>query len=313
MVSLPFSDGTRLDLLKSCLAWRLIDLGAGDQSPIDLVITTRFPSYLVQHPNKVVWLIHQYRQGYDLLGTSYSDYGHRPEDRKILQMVRAMDNRALGSARVYAIAHNVADRLRRFNDLEAETLYPPPKLDGQYCCEAFDDFIFAVSRLDRIKRMDLVVKAMKHVRTPVRCLIAGTGPEMDNLRALVAGLGLEDRVKLLGWIDDDKLLELYSRCLAVYFAPQDEDYGLITVEAFKSGKPIITSEDSGAVLEFVSDGENGLVCRSASPREFADKIDILFHDPGLARRMGRNGSRRVGHIQWDRVVETLTGRSHAGE
>ena len=129
VVALPFHWPTRTELLKGSLAWRLVNLTEAAGKRIDLVIATRFPSYLIKHPNKVVWLIHQLRQAYDLLGTPYSDFAaEQPRDAKALEMIRAMDRRTLSEARaVYTISGNVADRLRRFNRVEAEVLYPPPQ------------------------------------------------------------------------------------------------------------------------------------------------------------------------------------------
>src|SRR4029078_515854 len=74
VAAIPFTWPTRVELLKGSLAWRLVNLEEAGGKRIDRVIATRFPSYLVKHPNKVVWLIHQLRQAYDLLGTPYSDF-----------------------------------------------------------------------------------------------------------------------------------------------------------------------------------------------------------------------------------------------
>ena len=69
------------------LAWRLLDLSEVDGQRIDLVIATRFPSYLVKHPNKVVWLVHQLRQAYDLHGTRYSDFAPAGRDARVVENV----------------------------------------------------------------------------------------------------------------------------------------------------------------------------------------------------------------------------------
>jgi hypothetical protein len=99
VVTLPFAWSSRLQLVKSALAWRLVDLTEAGGKRIDRVIATRFPSYLVKHPHKMVWLVHQMRQVYDLLGTPYSDFVESGRDQKVIDMVRAMDRRGLGEAR----------------------------------------------------------------------------------------------------------------------------------------------------------------------------------------------------------------------
>jgi glycosyltransferase involved in cell wall biosynthesis len=306
VVTMPYHWPTRVDVLKGCLAWRLIDLTEASRKRIDRVIATRFPSYLVKHPNKVVWLVHQLRQVYDLLGTSYSDFGDTARDREVIAMVRDMDRRTLHEARgVYAISRNVAERLQRGNDVEAEVLYPPPPLDACFHPGEFGDYVFAIGRLDIMKRCDLLIHAMKHTTTPVRCRIAGSGPEHEALAELAARLGVAERVELMGWVDDREVVELFAGACCVFFAPYDEDYGYVTVEAFKAGKPVITTADAGGVLEFVEDGVNGFVCAPDSPREIGARLDRLFLDRREARELGAAGQARVRSIGWDRVIARL--------
>jgi len=308
-VALPFHWPERVDLLKSALAWRLVDLTAAGGRKIDRVIATRFPSYAVQHPNKVVWLVHQLRQVYDLQGSRYSDFAdERPRDRRTIEMVRQIDRRTLGEARaIFTISQNVAERLRRGNGLAAEVLYPPPPRDGAFHPGAFGDYVFAVGRLDRLKRFELLVRALAHTETPVRCRIAGTGPEERALGDLAERLGVAGRVELLGWVEDAAVVDLYAGALAVFYAPFDEDYGYVTVEAFRAGKPVVTAADSGGVLEFVEDGATGFVCPPDAPREMAARLDLLFRDRERARALGTAGAARVAGIGWDRVIAALTG------
>lgn len=307
IVSLPFRDYPRSQLLKSCLIWRLIDLTESNRLPVDLVIATKFPSYVVRHPNKVVWLIHQHRAVYELYGTEYSDFTDSPEDRHFRTLIRRIDNESLAeSRRIFTNARNTALRLARFNGLHGEPLYHPPQHDGRYRNDGYGDYVFAVSRLDRIKRMDGLVRAMAHTRPGVRCRIAGTGTMEPELRRLATRLGVEDRVELLGYVDDDRLIDLYANCLAVYYAPYDEDYGYVTLEAFRSGKPVLTAPDSGGVLEFVTDGETGFVVPLDQPASLGERIDQLHTDKRLAARLGEAGHARVAGITWDRAIERLT-------
>jgi glycosyltransferase involved in cell wall biosynthesis len=152
------------------------------------------------------------------------------------------------------------------------------------------------------------VRALPYCTSPVRCVIAGEGPEAERLAALAAELGLGARVELPGRVDDERLLSLYAGALAVFYAPHDEDYGYVTVEAFRSRRAMLTTADAGGVLEFVADGVNGLVCAPGSPRELAAALDRLFADRALALRLGEAGHRRVESINWDDVVSRLTAR-----
>lgn len=307
VVNLPFSWSPRGEILKSALAWRLLDLTEVGGRPIDLVISTRFPSYMIHHPNKVVWLIHQFRQVYELKGTRYSDFTNLPEDREIAAMIRSMDHRCLAEARrLCTISKNTAERVQRFLGLQAEPVYPPPALTGRLRCGRFGDYVFSVGRLDEMKRFDLLLRALAEADSGVRAVLAGTGPERENLEALARDLGVADRVELVGRVSDDELVELYADALAVFYAPYDEDYGYVTVEAFMAGKPVITTADAGGVLEFVTDGENGRVCPAASARKLGEAIDRLAEDRQSAERLGARGRERVSGIHWDAAIEALT-------
>jgi glycosyltransferase involved in cell wall biosynthesis len=306
IVALPFNWSSRLAILKSALAWRLIDLVHAAEESVDLVIATRFPSYAVRHPRKVVWLVHQFRQIYELAGTRYSDFGSRPEDAEVTSMLRALDARALGEATArFAISRNTAERLLAHNGLDAEPLYPPPLLGDRYRSAPHGDYVFTVGRLDAMKRFDLLVRALAHTRRPLRAVIAGEGPEGARLRALAEELGVGERLELVGRVDDERLVELYAGALGVFYAPFDEDYGYVTVEAFRSERPVVTCADSGGVLEFVRDGENGFVCAAGAVREVAQRFDDLYDDRAGAQRLGRAGRERVAGIAWDAVVERL--------
>lgn len=305
VVQLPFKWYPRVQILKSCLAWRLLDLTESDGEPIDLVIATKFPSYVVKHPRKVTWLIHQFRQVYDQFGTPLSDFSDSDEDRAYREAIAEIDNRTLSeSRRLFTIARNVATRLAQFNGLHAEPLYHPPKLAGRYRTEEFGDYVLTVSRLDRAKRIDVLIRTMAEVRGGLCLVIAGVGPEREALEKLVEELDVGDRVRLLGYVSDDELIDLYARCLAVAYVPFDEDYGYVTLEAFASAKPVITAADSGGVLEFVEDGVTGFVT-DGRPESLAERIEELRSNRGRAVALGRAGQDRIKGITWDGVIDRL--------
>lgn len=304
---LPFSLASRGRLLESALAWRLLDVTAVEGRPIDRVIATRFPSYLVKHPNKVVWLVHQLRQVYDLRGTPYSDFAAGdPVDERAMAMVRAIDRRTLGEARRrFAISRNTAERLARDVGLEAEVLHPPSALAGRLRPGPAGDYVLGVGRLDPLKRFDLLVRALAHAGPAVRCRLAGDGPEAGRLAELAGRLGVAGRIDFLGRVGEADLIDLYAGALAVFYAPYDEDYGYVTAEAFEAGKPVVTCADSGGVLELVEDGVNGFVCDPGSPRAIAERIDRLHRDRALAAAMGERGRTAAAAIGWDRVIAGL--------
>ena len=308
VVQMPVDWPNKASLLKGYLTWRMLDLSTFEGAKTDLVIATKFPSFATEHPNKVIWLVQQFRQLYDLYGTEYSTYGHQPEDRAFQQIIQRADTRALAaSRRLFAISQNVAGRLATYNRLQAQVLYPPPKQDGLFYHETYGDYVLAVSRLNVMKRLNLLIQAMAQVQSGVRCLIAGTGPEEMALNKLARQLAVDNRVEFLGHVDDGQIPALYANALAVFYAPYDEDYGFATVEAFKSQKPVLTAVDSGGVLEFVEEGVTGHIVPPNEPRQLAERIDQLYHDRSRCSRLGQAGFEKVRSITWDVTIPRLLG------
>ena len=308
VAAVPFKWYPVSEIVRQALAWRLLDLTESNGVPVDLLIATKFPSYLARHPRKVAWLFHQHREAYDLYGTPYCSFTDSAEDTRVREAIQAMDTSALGECReVYTISRNVADRLRRYNSLHGEPLYPPPHHLGRYRCDSFDGFLFYAGRLDRLKRLDLAIDAMRRVKSGARLVIAGQGPQEGELRKRIEGLGVQDRVELRGYVSSADLLELYARCRAALYAPLNEDYGYVTVEAFLSGKPVVTTSDSGGPLEFVRAGETGVVA-PPDPDALAAAIDELWQWPeARLRAVGAAGRETVAGITWDAVIDRLTG------
>jgi glycosyltransferase involved in cell wall biosynthesis len=308
IVRVPFRWYPKSEIVKGYLAWRLLNLEESEGQPIDRVIALKFPAYILPHPHKTVWLVQQFRQAYDLFGTEYSHFDTSAADAELRQTIQRMDTVAIGEAKqVFTISDNVGKRLLRYNGLSSETLYPPPALDGRYHCAEYGDYILSLARLNALKRIDWLIEALARCKTPVRCVIAGQGEEAERLRRLAKGLGVAERVEFAGLVSDERALELYARALAVYYAPLDEDYGLATVEAFKSNKPVLTGEDSGGVLEFVRDGVSGYVLGAGDAQGLAQRIDALYEDRGLAERLGSAGAAVVKPINWDATVQRLIG------
>ena len=305
LVTIPFKWYPGARVLTQALLWRLTDLEESDGRPIDMVIGTKFPSYAVRHRNKVVWLVHQFRQAYELDGTPLGQFGPEPLDRAARRAVHRMDGVALGEARkLFAISQNVADRLRAGNGLEAEVLRPPPQ-ELEYRCDEYGDFVLSVGRLDRAKRVDLLVEAVAS-RPELRAVIAGDGPDRSRLEELMRRRGIEERLSFTGRVDAAELARLYATCLAVFYAPLDEDLGFVPYEAFRAEKPVVTTNDAGGPLEIVADHATGLVCEP-QPRAVAEALARLVAKPDDARAWGRAGRKLAEEATWDTVVNRLLG------
>jgi glycosyltransferase involved in cell wall biosynthesis len=294
IVSVPFKWYPGPRVLTQAFLWRLLDLIEADGAPIDLVVATKFPSYCVRHPNKVVWLLHQFRQAYELDRTELGQFSESPEDRAVRRRVQRLDEIALGEAKkLFATSGNVAARLRGSTGLEAEVLpHPPQELD--YRTDAYEPFVLSVNRLDRAKRIDLLIEAA--ARQGVDVVIVGDGPDRGRLESLANG-----RVRFTGRIPEDELADLYARCRAVYYAPVDEDFGMVPFEAFLAEKPVVTTTDAGGPLDVVHERRTGRVVEPTVDG-IAAALAIGEDD---ARAWGKAGKALAEQVTWDRAIDRL--------
>jgi glycosyltransferase involved in cell wall biosynthesis len=271
-----------------------------DLSRYDGVISTKAPAYVVRHPRHVCYLQHTMRVFYDMFEREFPN--PTPELLAQRSLVHRLDTAALGHPRLLGrlvIGEQVRKRLLESNGLDAEVLHQASALSG-FRTGAFD-YLFMPGRLHRWKRVDLVIRAMRHVQASVRLLIAGAGEDEAALRQLA---GTDSRIVFLGRVSDEQLLELYANALAVPFVPVMEDFGLVTLEAFYSRKPVITCVDSGEPAAFVRDGESGYIC-PPDEQEIALRIETLTRERRLAKAMGERGLAAIAHISWDAIAERL--------
>lgn len=307
IVSIPFRDSPRDELFAGAAAWRQVDVTRAGRRPVDLVIATKFPNYFARHSRKVLWLTHQHRAAYELCGTPYSDLTHTERDvgvrRRLIETDTAMLRECTG---LFTIARTVSARLLKYNGVETRPLYHPPKLADRLRAGEYGPYMLTVTRLEHVKRVELAIESFQYVDPGITLLIAGDGSARTYLKSHIERLGLTDRVSLLGRVDDDQLIELYAGALGVLFTPYDEDYGYVTLEAFLSRKPLITTNDSGGPLEFVVDDVNGLIC-APEAEAIAAAVNRLGADRSTAARLGANGFERARSITWEGVVEALLG------
>jgi glycosyltransferase involved in cell wall biosynthesis len=303
LVSVPFKWYPGARVLTQAFLWRMLDLADVDGRAIDVVVPTKFPSYLVRHRDKRVWLVHQFRQAYELDGTELGQFGPSPEDRALRRKVQELDRIALAEAtRLFATSRNVAARIEASTGLAAEVLpHPPQELD--YRCHSYGDFVLSVNRLDRAKRIDLLLDAVAR-DSAIEVVIAGDGPDRSRLERLASERGLNGRARFVGKVSEGELADLYARCLAVYYAPVDEDYGMVPLEAFLSEKPVLTTTDAGGPLEVVADGSTGLVV-SPDAAEIARALGWLREHRDEAASYGRAGKAIASEVTWDRAIARL--------
>ncbi|MFB8792903.1 MAG: glycosyltransferase family 4 protein [Microcoleus sp.] len=348
LIKLPSPESNFDELIDNYWHFSQLDL-----SHFDLVISGKYPSWMVQHPNHICYMLHKLRGLYDTYPASWPET-YTTDNREISALQKFMQKNTgsrdslsefyqkinqLRSCREYlpadafqfpgplireivhyldsiglapsavkkyaAIARNVANRKDYFPiGCPAEAIYPPPILKNLRAGKS--DYLFTASRLEYgSKRIGVLIEAMKYVKTDIQFKIAGTGDELNYLKELA---GDDRRIIFLGFVNDRELEELYADAFAVLYVPYDEDYGLITVEAMMSSKPVITAADSGGPNEFVRNEETGYSV-PLDPKIIAERIDYLCEYPDAAQRMGMAGKKLVEDITWENAVARLLGET----
>lgn len=281
--------------------------------PVDQVISLRYPSYAVRHPHHVCWLNHTMREYYDLWDRFSAGLSRRGrlKERARRIAIHAADRYLLtrNVTKVFVQSRTIARRLTSWPELHTEVLYPPAP-QRRYRCDGYGDYILLVSRLTRLKRVDLLLAALATDEgRSIRAVIAGDGDERPRLEEIIARRDLGRRVLLAGRVVDTELIDYLAGCRAVCFPPFDEDYGFVTVEAFASRKAVITCHDSGGPAELVQPGVNGFVV-DATPEALARALRQVMDDASLAERMGAAAHATASQLTWDGAVQRLTSGIH---
>lgn len=277
----------------------------------DRVIALKFPAYLLHHQHKTIWLLHQFRQAYDLLDAGQS-YLARGKDDNLIEAIKRADEDCFDGARtMFANSPVTRDRLMRYNDRSCELLYPPLNDGHLFVPGPYGDYIFAGGRVTEGKRQHLLIDAARLAGEGCRLVVAGP-PESeayaDRLRRMVEEHDLGHRVTLqLRLHSRSELAALASGALACAYIPFDEDsLGYVTMEAFAAGRAVITSLDSGGLLEIVKHGETGQVCLPQA-EALAEAFALLCAAPPLAKRLGAAAGALWAdkNITWPGTLERL--------
>lgn len=311
LIRIPFKWYPPERILDQILAMRMLDLTESCGEPVDLIIGLKFPTYFVKHHNKNLWVLHQYKQAYDLWNTKYRDIPDTSEGRHIKNIIIQSDNNFLSeSKKILTISQNVSNRLKKFNYLNSTPLYPPLGSREKFFSNNFEGYIYFPSRVSTLKRQELAIESMRFTKTDIRLILTGSAENenfLNFLKERVEKYNLESKVTFTGSITEDEKIRLYANALGVLFPPYDEDYGYVTLEAMYSRKPVITCTDSGGPLEFVEDDITGYI-RNPNPQEIADAIDKLYLEREKAKKLGQTGYEKIisMDISWEKVVEALT-------
>jgi glycosyltransferase involved in cell wall biosynthesis len=310
ILKLPFKWYPQQTLVNTILVSKMLDISTFNNVNVDKVIALKFPLWLVPHEDMSLWILHQHRAAYDLWDSNLSDLAAMPDGKALRDLIRREDSAAIGLRKqVYTISGNVTQRLKHYNNIESEVLYPPPRSMESFRVDSYGDYFFFPSRITPIKRQQLVIEALAQVPEPVKVVFAGepdTPAYLESLKKLAAELGVQEKVEWRGRISEEEKFDLYANALMVIFPPVDEDYGYVTPEAMLSSKGVITLADAGGATEFVVDEESGFVTQPDAG-SLAMAMSTIWNDRARAERMGSAARERVVRmdLRWEKVIEGL--------
>ncbi|MFT5875567.1 MAG: glycosyltransferase involved in cell wall biosynthesis [Clostridium sp.] len=311
IVTMPFKWYPHEKITEHILAARLLDLSESCGNKVDLCIGLKFPAYYIQNPNKVMWILHQHRQAYELCDTKYSDLNLSQTGLEVKRAIINADNTYIREARkVTTISKNVSNRLEKFNNINSIPLYHPCPGYENLHCEDYEDYILFPSRLTDIKRQHLAIEAMRYVKSDIKLYIVGSADMStykDELEKLVMKYKLQTKVKFFNFVSQKEKYKLFAKARGVIFIPYDEDYGYITMETMYSKKPLITCTDSGGPSEFIDNEVSGMIVEPKAIK-LAEQIDRLGMSSSLAKMMGESAFKKIQNmnISWENVVKELT-------
>lgn len=321
---------------------------AMDLSTFDVVISGKYPSFMVRHPKHIRHLNHPLRGLYEhyptglpiepptellagidrcgddvveLTGWAAAQAVDRVGDptvafpgpfaRAVVQRLDRIGRDHLAAEAV--VSETVALRPNYVDPSRAITIIPPlgdlTIAPAAAAAQPTAPFLFTFGRLDGAKRFDLIIRSFRAAKRL---------PGMRDAELIIAGSGpladdLEalagNGVRMVGRLPDDELTEHLRTARAVVLAPVDEDYGLVAAEAMAARSPVITTSDSGGIAEQITHGRSGLVVHP-KPALLAAAMRSLIVDPERAAAMGRAGADAVSGITWQPMLDLIDEVAH---
>jgi glycosyltransferase involved in cell wall biosynthesis len=306
VMRVPFAWQPKERLVSEILLNRSLNIHIADR-----VIALKFPAYYVNHHAKTIWLLHQFRQAYDLLDNGQS-FLSRGEDPDILHAIREADNACFdGAKKVFANSPVTKARLKLYNERNCEVLYPPLNDARLFGPGEYGDYIFAGGRVDPGKRQHLLAEAAFKAGEACKLVIAGPATDeayAAKLHAFVEENNLAHRIRLqIRMHSREEIAALARNALACAYIPFDEDsLGYVTMEGASAARALITTTDSGGLLELVKDGETGLVASPDVP-SLAKAFSRVSSDHALAKTLGKAARALwdAKDITWEATIRRL--------
>ena len=191
----------------------------------------------------------------------------------------------------------VAKRIKKYYRKESSVINPPVSVKDFYIDSHREDYFLMVGRLIAYKRHDIAIRAFNKLGLPLK--IIGRGPEMNRLKK-IAGPNIE----FLGRVPEKILPKYYAKCRAFIF-PQEEDFGIVAMEAMASGRPLIAYY-GGDIPEHMEEGKTGVFFRKQNSEEIVKAVNNfqdIDYDPEYIRSKSLKFDREIFKDKIKQYVE----------
>ena len=179
-------------------------------------------------------------------------------------------------------------------DVEKYIQKPNGKGEGKILC---------VGRLENLKGIDLLFKALLKVKNEYELYLAGDGDAADNLKKMAEGLGIAQKVHFLGMLNRPELLEYYANCDLFVLPTRQDCFALVILEAMCSGLPIICSKYAEGACDMIEEGKNGFVIDPYNEDEFSACIEKLLEDSKLRNYMNKQSDGIIEKFRFSNVAK----------
>ena len=169
------------------------------------------------------------------------------------------------------------------------------------CTETEKNYIISLRRLTLSKGVDILIRAFKDIANKypqIRLLIAGEGPEEENLKTLARNLNLDDKIKFIGTVSLTRAISLLKGAICTVIPSISEGGSLVNIEAQAASCPVIASR-VGGIPEYVQDGVSGLLFESKNLKDLVDKVKTIISNASLRNKLIEGGVEHAKKFSWD--------------
>lgn len=254
-------------------------------------VTTKHICYLLT-PTRYLW-------------SGFENYFTNPLEkliaRPILRYLRYWD--LIASKRpdvIVAISETVRKRIGKYYNLQSIVIYPPVSLDSKGdALKGNGDYYLLVSRLVAYKKVDIAIRAFNKMGR--RLIVVGIGKDEGRLKKIAAS-----NIEFAGFVSDEQLTSYYKGATALIF-PQEEDFGIVAVEAQLFGKPVVAYRN-GSAVETVIEGKTGVFFDTQDEYaliEGVKKLETISIDPKDCVNNAKRFSEEVFKTKFNKLVSKL--------